>query len=305
MRIAEFDELFQQCSNWGRWGSDDVRGALNLIDARKVVDAAKLVVTGQAVSCGRVLETARSIDNPLPVVHEMTSLPWRDPPAEELVTVAADRITIECHGEVHSHVDALCHIAYRGLLYNGRTAASVGVGGAEFSDLGVLSAGLLSRGVLLDVAGYLGRDWLEGGTAIDSSCLADTARTQAVSIEPGDVVLIRTGQSAKRSARGPWDSANDKAGLAPSAMPWLKERDVAAVGFDGDGDVEPHDVHGVSVPIHVLGITAMGLHFFDALDLEKLAAVCRESARYAFFFTALPLRCGGATGCAVNPLAVF
>ena len=104
---------------------------------------------------------------------------------------------------------------------------------------------------------------------------------------------------------GPWDSANHKAGLHPRAMPWFKEREVAALGFDGDGDAAPHPCPSVHVPIHVLGINATGLHFFDALDLEDLAAECAERPRWEFFFVALPIRLKGGTGCLINPVAMF
>ncbi len=87
-------------------------------------------------------------------------------------------------------------------------------------------------------------------------------------------MLIRTGHALRREVEGPWDSAHYKAGLHPRAMPWFKDRDVVALGFDGDGEAEPHGFADIGAPIHVLGITAMGLHFFDALTFEQLAAEC-------------------------------
>jgi kynurenine formamidase len=300
---AEFDELYERCSNWGRWGPDDQRGALNLIDPAEVAAAAAQATAGRSVSCSRVLDTSPAIDNPHSAVHRMTTLPvqTKDPP----MSAATDYLGLECHGEVHSHLDALCHIAWRGKLYNGWPAGAVTDKGASVLDLGVLHSGIVSRGVLLDIPALRGQPWLLAGDAVSRDELIAAEAAAGVTVGSGDVVLLRTGHALRREVDGPWDSANEKAGLDPRAMPWFKERDVAALAFDGDGDAMPHPVAGVSAPVHVLGINAMGLHFFDALSLEDLAETCAGLGRWEFLFVASPLRAAGATGCAINPLAIF
>lgn len=223
----------------------------------------------------------------------------------EMTGVAADFLGIECHGEVHSHLDALCHISYRARLYNGWPASSVTVEGASVCHLGDLHSGIISRGVLLDIAAFRGVPWLTGGQAIGPEELSEAEDSAGLTVGAGDIVLLRTGHALRRKTDGPWDSANDKAGLHPRAMPWLKDRDIAAIGFDGDGDPAPCACVGIRFPIHVLGITAIGLHFFDALWLEDLASECARQQRAEFLFVALPLRADGATGCAVNPVGIF
>jgi kynurenine formamidase len=301
---AEFDELFEQCSNWGRWGDDDQRGALNLIEGPHLAAAAALVSDGLVVSCARVLDTEAAVDNLCPAIHRMTGLP--DGAAGQLpMAAASDYLGVECHGEVHSHLDALCHIAYRGLLHNGWPATTVTLSGASVCGVEVAANGIASRGVLLDVAALRGEPWLAGGELVEPDELAAAAAEAQVAVGTGDVVLVRTGHARRRVVEGPWDSANDKAGLHPQSMLWLKEREIAAVGFDGDGDAAPSPVEGVIAPIHVLGINAMGLHFFDALSLESLAAACLDRKRATFMFVAVPLRAAGATGCVINPVAIF
>jgi kynurenine formamidase len=49
----------------------------------------------------------------------------------------------------------------------------------------------------------------------------------------------------------------------------------------------------------------MGLHLIDNVRLDTLLAACREAQRYAFFFTASPLRIPGGTGSPINPVAVL
>lgn len=301
---AEFDELFRQCSNWGRWGEEEQRGTLNNLTEERTVAAATRIRSGTTVSCARAIETKASIDNPDPADHHMTKLPIPGAPGDE-VGGACDFLGVACHGEVHSHIDALCHISYRGKLYNGFPADSVSRDGASVLDLDQVASGIATRGVLLDVAARRGKRWLDPGDLITREELVSAERAAEVSVGAGDVVLIRTGQALRREVEGPWDSATQKAGLHPRAMPWFRERDVAAVGFDGDGDAAPHPCPSVRLPIHVLGINATGLHTFDALSLESLARECSSRQTWTFFFVALPVRLRGGTGCAINPVAIF
>ncbi|HEY0277150.1 MAG TPA: cyclase family protein [Solirubrobacterales bacterium] len=299
---AEFEQLFERCSNWGRWGAEDRLGTVNLITPEITAAAARLVETGTSVSCARPIITAATVDTPDPAEHRMTKLP-NNPTGE--VGGALDFLGVACHGEAQSHIDALCHIAYRGMLYNGVPATTVTDGGAAEEDLDQVATGISSRGVLLDVAAAQGKRWLESGELIYAEDLEAAERAAGLSVRAGDVVLLRTGQALRRETEGPWDSAKHKAGLHPRAMPWFKDHDVAALGFDGDGDAAPDPVPHIHVPIHVLGINATGLHTFDGLDLEALAATCRSRARWEFFFVALPLRLRGGTGSLINPVAFF
>jgi kynurenine formamidase len=301
----EFDTLFRRCSNWRRWGSVDTKGALNHVGSEQLIAAAALVRAGVAVPCGRTLATEPAIDNPSPALHYLTRLPSMDNAPESRLGVASDFIGLECHGEVQSHLDALCHIAFDGQLYNGWPADSVTMAGAAYCGLEVASHGIISRGVLLDIAALHDQRWLPGRFNISGEDLAAAEAAAGVTVRKGDIVLIRTGQALRREVDGPWDAGKLKAGLHPRAMPWLKDRDIAALGFDGDGECEPHGYANISAPIHVLGIAAMGLHFFDALTLEMVAAECAQQQRSEFMFAALPVQATGATGCAVNPVAIF
>jgi kynurenine formamidase len=301
----EFDELFARCSTWGRWGADDRRGALNHITPDRRAAALALATEGHVVSCARELDRTLGPDNPAPAVQEMFRLPDHPVSDQDPTGVAMDRLDIACHGESHTHLDALCHIAYRGRLYNGVPASKVTADGAPELGLGVAATGIVARGVLLDVPRFRGVPWLEPGTLVDYGDLDAVDRLLGTSTGPGDVVLLRTGHSRRRRELGPWESASAKAGLHPRAMPWFLEHEVAALGFDGDGDSEPHPCPALAAPIHVLGINAGGLHFFDALDLDGLADACAARGVWSFLFVAAPLRADCATGCAINPLAIF
>ena len=129
MSAAEFDQLFQSVSNWGRWGPDDGRGTLNYITPRHVAAAAALVRTGQTVSLSLPLNTEPGPDNPRPAIHYMAQTHDTDTGLGE-PRFALDFLGIEFHGDCHTHIDALCHPSYKGLLYNGKPASAVTSRGA-------------------------------------------------------------------------------------------------------------------------------------------------------------------------------
>ena len=108
----EVTALLEKVSNWGRWGRDDQRGALNFITNDKRAAAARLVQTGEMVSLSRPLATRPSRDNPRPVTHLMIRSGIVGHPLGS--SGAADYFAIEPHGLATTHLDALCHHLWRG-----------------------------------------------------------------------------------------------------------------------------------------------------------------------------------------------
>jgi len=303
---AEFDTIFASCSNAGRWGADDERGALNFVTAREVAGAVALVREGTTIGCGWPLDTVAGPDNPRPVLHHMTKLAdVHRPESPELRTVG-DFIGIEFHGDAHSHIDALCHVVYRGSLYNGVPAyGTITSQGARRQAIDVAGRGIVSRGVLLDVPLLRGTRWVEPGEAISPAEFLAAEVAAGTRLRQGDVVLLRTGHARRRLETGAWHAAESKAGLDVAVMPLLYQRQVAAIGFDGDGEAVPSPVQGIRSPVHAIGIAGMGLHFLDSLLLEDLARACSERRRWEFLFVIAPLRLAGGTGSPVNPIAIL
>jgi kynurenine formamidase len=302
----EFADVYEACKNWGRWGPDDERGALNYITPEHVRAASALVRSGRTVSCGWPLDTKAGPDNPKPVVHHMTMLQDLDIGDHSRLRFTCDFMGIEFHGDAHSHIDALCHVVYDGKLYNGLAVEqAVSSVGASRQTLDVARDGLVSRGVLLDIPRLRGTGWVEPGEAVLREEIEAAEAAQGVRIGQGDLVLFRTGHARKRIEEGPWDAANAKAGIHTSAMPLFHERKVAAIGYDGDGEAVPSNCEGVMYPIHTIGVNAMGLYFLDSLYLEDLAAACQHEGRSEFLLVIAPLRLAAGTGSPVNPIAVL
>ena len=284
-------------SNWGRFGAADQLGTLNLIDAAKRVAAARLVQSGRTVSCARSLPTQPAPDNPTPVTHLMTgtaSEGW-----------GGDYFAIAPHGFATSHIDALCHIFHEGKLYNGYPIERVTAHGALSLGIHELHAGIVTRGVLVDVPRLRGVPYLEPGEPIFPEDLEGAERAAGIRVEPGDLLLVRTGRWVYRAERGPWNARERVAGLDASCLPWLHACGVAALGCDGVSDVIPSRVRGVPMPIHTVAIVAMGLHLLDNLDLDALAAACAEEGRWEFLLAVAPLVLFRGTASPVNPIAVF
>jgi kynurenine formamidase len=304
---ADFEAMFEEVKNWGRWGPDDRLGTLNFITPEKVRAAAGLVREGRAVSMALPFDTATGPDNPRPAIHSMRQLHDRDI-GSGAVRFATDYVGIEYHGDAHTHVDALCHLAYDGRLYGGRSSDMVTPAGATALGIEGYANGIVGRGVLLDVPRFRGIDWLEPGEAVERSELEAIEHAQGVELGEGDVFVFRTGHHGRRLALGPWDpspAGSGKAGLHVDTIPWMFERRIAAFLPDGDGEAAPSTVDGILYPIHPLQITAMGMACADNLQLEDLARTCAELGRWDFLVVGVPLRIPGGTGSPWNPIAIF
>jgi kynurenine formamidase len=301
---GDFRKLFAEVTNWDRWRERPEVGALRFITAERIAAAAGLVRRGVTVSIGRPLDTEGGIDNPEPARHEMTMLPDVDIGLGSL-RFTKDCIGVDYHNEGHSHIDALCHVAYEGRFYGGLPDAKVSSRGAAAGAIGLLRDGLVGRGVLLDIPRLRGVRWLEPGDHVFPDDLDAAERAQGVSVEAGDILLVRTGHARRQSELTPWDTRAHKAGLHPSGARFLAERRVAALGSDGNNDTAPSTTEGVAFPIHVLAINAMGIHLLDYLNFEDLVPQCEAAERWEFLFVAAPLRIAGGTGSPVNPIAIL
>ena len=256
------------------------------------------------MSLARPIEDVRSADNPEPSKHVMIGY------AADRIRVpglefAADRFTMNVHGDADSHIDALCHVIYDNKLYNSVSVDTLTPAGASMLSIDAAADGIVGRGVLLDIPRVRGTSWLEPGDSVTVDDLAAAERNQGLRVGRGDLLFVRVGHSRRRSELGPWNAADARAGLHPTAMQFVAEREVAALGSDGNSDTAPSTTEGVAFPVHVLAINAMGLHLLDYLQFEDLVQRCEEENRWSFLCVIAPLRMPTATGSPVNPIAIL
>ena len=305
MSLIEFNRLFESLKNWGRWGSEDEKGTLNYITADKVQAAAALVRSGRSVSMEIPINTIAGPDNPNPALYYVNTT--HDIGSGD-ISFATDFLGIQFHGDCHTHIDALCHIAYKGQLYNGRPANSVTTRGALGLDITTYAHGIVGKGVLIDIPRIRGAKWLEPGDAVTRDEIEATEKAEGIRLGEGDIMVFRTGHHRRRLELGAWNCGYDgegRAGLDPYSLTLLHERKVAAFLPDGDGETVPSPIKEIQYPIHPLQITAMGMACTDSLQFEELVKVCEEEKRWEFMVVIAPLRLPKGTGSPINPIAIF
>ena len=284
---AQFEAWMSELSNWGRWGDDDQLGALNLVTEAKRVAAARLVETGQVVSMARDMTVDRSADA---VEAGADRPPVLGGSVRNVFGIDTDngyfweRYEIEYHGSLVTHLDALCHVAWDGRVYNGRAFEAVATTENGCTEMGSvnLKGGLVTRGVLIDMP----------GKAVRRQDIEAWEAETGITISPGDALFLRTGRDI-----------GQQGGYHPSLIPFFRERDIALLG--ADVPQEGGTVEGVTIPIHFFTLVALGVHLFDNMGLEELAGTARELDRWEFLFMASPHGVPNGAGSAVNPLAVF
>ena len=301
---AEFEALYRRLRQVPSWGAADRRGALNYLTPERVLAAAGEIRQGRTVSLAAPIETGLTPDDPAPAIHEMAGPPGNQADPGGL-TYAQDRLGMNVHGNVDSHIDALCHIMWRKTLYNGVPAEEVTEHGAQELSIEVARDGIAGRGVLLDIPRLRGVRWLEPGDLVTGAELTAAAEAQQVSVGTGDLLFVRTGHRRRRNEFGPWDAAKLRAGLHPEALEFIAERKVAVLGSDSNSDAAPSVAEGVETPVHVLAINALGVHLLDYLQFEDLVPLCETTGRWSFFCVIAPLRLRHGTGSPVNPIAVL
>ncbi|HSA51146.1 MAG TPA: cyclase family protein [Yinghuangia sp.] len=296
--------------NWGRWGAEDERGALNLIDPAGVAAAAREVRTGRSYALG------------LPIQREgVPVFPHRGAPQRLTLSDHTDDMGMGREGgeDVRSyedvlvlashsitHMDALCHVQHQGKFYNGFDAATFRTRtGAERCGIEKIGA-FTARAVLLDLPRYQGVERLELGYPITSADLAGCAAAQDVEMRSGDVLLVRTGYidywlAETRAGREP---VYAQAGLTRDSVSFIRDHDIAAVGADNSAiEVMPFD-NGVFLTVHIALLVQLGLPLMEHLWLTDLASGMAEAGTHACLLSVSPLPVTGATGSPINPVAL-
>lgn len=302
---AEVLGYFETLSNWNRWGPDDELGTLNHItpDARRA--AAALVREGLTVSCAWDIETTPRADQLFGTPQRYMLATGRDPLALGRGGTAVEVTSFAFHGVTITHLDGLSHMFWDGRMYNGQPAGLVtAAGGAGHHAVTAFRDGIVTRGVLMDVPALDGRPWLDEGEGVFPEHLEAAEARQGVRVRAGDAVLLRTGKG-RRLREEPERPPRSAGGWHAASLPWLHEREAAVIGADTAQEAGGPGYDAVPMPVHLIGVTAMGLPLIDNCDLEALAEACERLGRWEFLFCVQPLPMQGGTGGAVNPVAVF
>lgn len=301
LSAADIDVMFNELSNWGRWGADDQRGTLNLITPEKRRQAAALVKEGISISLSQDLPNTAGATPLEGQVQQMQKIMTAAPGTP----VAMDEWRIFYHGLLYAHMDSLCHARYKDKAYNGFPASEASESGCASSGIEYLKDGMLTRGILIDVPRLKGVPYLAPSTPVLASDIEAWEKQTGLTIQSGDVILVRTGRWAPRPDGLPVNLMGGSPGVHVSALPLLRARDVAVLGTDVGLDVTPAGVEGVVIPTHTVAIASMGLIIIDNADLEALAETAARLNRWEFMFSAAPIPVKGGTGSVLNAIATF
>ncbi len=311
--LASVKELCARYRNWGKWGPDDELGTVNNITPDKVREAASLVRKGTVFSLALPLDASGPMTgaygrvNPVHVMLQDggdIASGAQDHFPELRYTDDAVYLVLQCA----TQWDALAHIYHEGQMYNGYGTAAVNSGGANKNSITNVKDKMVSRGVLLDIARYKGKPWLDVSEPIHNDDLVGCAAKQGVEVGSGDIVLVRTGRIGAVRERGEWGdeyAGGPAPGLAISASEFFCTRGIAAVATDTWGiEVIPNETPDVFQPLHIIMLVNAGIHIGEMFDMEALADDCAADGVYEFMFVAPPLTVTGSVGSAINPQAI-
>lgn len=304
MARAEFDALLKAVDNAGRWGDQDERGTLNLItpDVRRAAVAE--VRTGTTVTLAREMVHGEPPGGLGPIAVELfLASDSILGPSDGSVVWAVERTSLLYHGWSYTHIDALSHMpAYHGRGYNNAPPTHAPPAGQRRNSVAAMRDGLTTRGVLIDLPALKGVPYVAPGGAITAADFEAWEKRTGVRVRSGDIVLVRSGRWSEAATTA---KVTGSAGIHPSVATWLRARGVAALGDEGGTDVSPTPVQDINSPLHVLALVGMGMPLIENLDLEALAREAASHKRWTFLLLIAPLDVRGATGSAVNPIAMF
>src|ERR671927_162252 len=261
----------ERCSNWGRWGPDDVLGTLNFLDEARRLEGARLVRRGVSFSLSQRFDMDgpqkgwRRRTNPVHTMLDTGTDAERGTQGFPHGIGGADDV-IFMPLQASTQWDGLGHIFDHGNAWNGRRAGDVVTSDGDLvTGIETTADRVAGRGVLLDVGRAIGTD-----------------------------------------GRG-WNGYAGGAapGLSFTTADWLHGTEIAGIATDTWGfEVRPNEFEIAFQPLHQVAIPHIGLFLGEMWDLDALAADCAADGVWDFLLTAAPLPVTGAVGAPVNPIAV-
>ena len=280
-----------------KWGATDERGSGNHMKPASVLNAVKLIKTGEVVELAHVLGPTmpffgtRRFDMHAKRTFMNTGSNERGS-NEELVVSEI--------GQVGTQFDGFAHQTHRNSWYNCfKVDENAARGG--FSKLGIHNVGaLITRGVLIDVAGFKGVEMLGDTYEITVEDLEGALKKQNVTLQPGDAVIINTGWGKLYGKDNP-RYVKSCPGIGVKAAEWIAAKDPMLIGADNwPVEVAPNPDKQLSLPVHQLALVVNGIHLLENMKLDELAS----KNVYEFAFMMQPLKIQGGSGSTVSPIAV-
>ncbi len=300
-------DLAARVSNWGRWGDDDQRGTLNLIDEAAVLRGVAAAKQGRAFS----LTIPFDEDGP-----QTGMIPGRDNPERTMIAVnqsytgdtadfcaTDDRVSMGI--QAATHWDSLAHAGYEEQYYNGVPFSDDRRGRAATASASTTSVRWSAAASCSTWPGPSASTASTTATRSPATTWMRPPPSGRIDVQPGDVLMVRTGQMAYLADGDKMRFANPSPGLSTQSVQWLRDHDVAAVATDTlVFECFPCEDPAVLLPVHLLHLRDMGLLQGQLWFLDDLAADCAADGQYDGLLTATPLPFTRGAGSPVAPTLV-
>ena len=285
----------QRCPS--KWGAADERGSMNHMNAGSVMRATQLIRSGEVIELAHVLNdkmpffgTRRfDVHTKRTFMNQFSNMRGSN-----------EEIVIGEIGQVGTQFDGFAHQSHYESHYNCVKTGDIQSRGG-FSKFGMEKVGtLMTRGVLIDVAGLKGVEMLPDNYEITVQDLQQALARQNLQLRPGDAVLIHTGWGkiyGKENGR----YVKTCPGIGIAAAEWLAKQDPMLVGADNwPVEVAPNPDPKLSLPVHQVLLVVNGIHLLENMKLDELAG--KRVSEFAFVMQ--PLKAAGFSGSTVAPVAI-
>lgn len=294
----------QRCPS--KWGPSDELGSGNLMKPEMAMRAAKMIHTGEVFSLAFDL----SADLPLIGTRRFDLHMKRSTATKPGTRGENEEVVITELGQVGTQLDGFAHQMYGGEYYNCIKDEDMNVSGPEltagartgFAKLGIEKVPpMMTRGVLIDVAGLKGVDMLPDTYVITAEDLQQALAKEKLTLQAGDAVMINTGWGKLYTVKDKGRYLKTSPGIGIAAGEWLVKQNPMLVGADNCClEVRPYPEQKVNLPIHAMLIVVNGIHIVENLRLDQISA----ARAYETAFIMEPLKIQGGTGSTIAPIAV-
>ena len=296
--------LADECKT-SKWGPKDEIGAANLITDSSVLAAARLIKEGKRHGLGIVIKPDMPAFPP-----RFTKLQVVQPGQHFRETqedaygwpISANDDMVQMWLGTGPQIDSLGHLGEHGLFYNcnkGKDFAAM----TGMTKLGVEKIPpLVGRGVLVDIAAYLGVKTLAPGQVIEAAQIKAAARQQGVSFKKGDIILLHTGYTDATLESNPEQWGASIPGISNAAAVYLASLEPVAVGADTWGLEAVPPKKGDKVFYgHATLLKENGIYILETMNTGRLA---KEKVRQ-FMFVLGQAKLQGAVQMIINPIALW
>jgi kynurenine formamidase len=297
-RQHEFDDWIERVHGEYRHGRGDRLGSLNYIDAAARARGRDAISDGQPVSLARIMSAGPNARGDGGPAYEYNSIETVDADRPGFL-MRTDRLGLDCHGHVNTHIDALNHLGFHDQWYNGDPVADASGSGAV---LDMVKHGIFTRGVYVNVAAARGAAYISPDRPVDGDDIDRALAASGTTFEPGDALLLDCGRDVFEADGGDWDDLVHKPGPGVGVAEWIAERKVSLLVWDMMDAISPDQVSGALHYLH----WAIGLILVDNSSFEFARPVLAQRGQAVGGLSISPLAISGAaTGTNVNPMFIL